>query len=296
VLGVVGAFALAPFRPRFLLDRATLAPVLRFGLTFQAKHLFGFGTNAIGPVYAGSVLGQSALGQLGWAQTTAFFPLRLVQLVGRVGFPLYSRLQSERARLVSAIEDSLRVCAIGTFLFIAVVFGVGAPLVSVLFTERWLSALALLYVYTAAIGIGFITPVLMPAIDAMGHPHISTRLSLLSMVLVWIAVPLGTLWWGTLGFACAYALVVAIGNVVIVVVVRRLLPEVATFSRLLRPALAALAAALSGRMFSGGYVDGAFRLVIAILGVACVYGLCLLAIDRRALGDVRALLSRKRVT
>jgi O-antigen/teichoic acid export membrane protein len=296
VLGVIGAFGLQPFRPRLALDRETLAPVLRFGVLFQAKHLFGFGTNAIGPVYAGGTLGQTALGQLGWAQTTGFFPLRLVQLIGRVGFPLYSRLQSERARLVSALESSLHVCAIGTFLFIAVVFGLGAPLVSLLFTERWLAAMTLLYVYTGAIGVGFITPVLMPAIDAMGYPRISTRLSALSMGLVWILVPLGAWWKGTLGFACAYALVVAVGNVVIVVVVRRMLPELAILSRLLPPAVAALAAALCARIFGGDWVVGPFRLVIAIVSVACLYGFCLLAVDRRAHSDVRALLARRRAT
>ena len=296
VLGVLGAFALEPWRPRFGFDRATLAPVLRFGVAFQAKHLFGFATNAIAPVYAGGALGQAALGQLGWAQTTGFFPLRLVQLISRVGFPLYSRLQAERERLVRAVERSLHVCAIGTFLFASIVFGLGPSLVSVLFTERWLAALPLLYVYTGAIGIGFITPVLMPVIDALGRPRVTTWLSALSMALVWMLVPIGASLRGTFGFAAAYALVVAIGNVAVLIVTGRMLPELRVLRRLVPPALAAAAAAAVARFTFAPHATGPLRFTAAVLAVALTFALFLLVFDRTALADLRALLSRRDAT
>jgi PST family polysaccharide transporter len=292
VLGVVGAFALEPFRPRLGLEREVIAPVLRFGVAFQAKHVFGFALNAVLPIYAGAALGQAALGQLGWAQATGFFPVRLVQLIGRVGFPLFSRLQGDRGRFVRAVERSLHVCALGTFVFVALVFGIGAPLVRVIFTERWLPSLPLLYVYTGAISLGFITPVFMPVIDSMGKPRIGTWLSAFFMVLVWVLAPLGVWLDGTLGFALAYAAMVVIGNVAITVVVRRLLPELAVVSLLLPAALAALVTALVGRVVLTGWIDGPLRLVLSIAALIVVFAAAVLLFDRRALSDVRSLLQR----
>src|SRR6185436_5525354 len=97
--GVVLAYAFHPFRPELALDRDLLRPILKFGVPFQLNRAVGFVNAAVTPIYAGSKLGSRPLGLLTWAQNTAYFPLKLVEIVGRIAFPLYSRLQHDKALL-----------------------------------------------------------------------------------------------------------------------------------------------------------------------------------------------------
>jgi PST family polysaccharide transporter len=97
------ALALRPWKPSLIFDREALRPIIKFGIPFQAKNLIGFVNGAITPVYAGAVLGAKALGLIQWAQTTAYFPLKLVTIMGRVAFPLYSlRCKSVRSERSSS--------------------------------------------------------------------------------------------------------------------------------------------------------------------------------------------------
>jgi hypothetical protein len=73
------------------------------------------------------------------------------------------------------------------------------------------------------------------------------RVACLWTAITWIAVPLGTTYWGTLGFALGYASHVVIGNVVIAELLRRMLPEARFWRRVRTPLLAASVTAAVGR-------------------------------------------------
>ena len=113
ILGVVGAFVMYPWKPSLVIDRQALRPIVRFGATYQLKNIIGLACGAIAPIYAGRALGQAQLGFIDWAQRTAFFPLKLVEIMARVSFPLYSRLQGDRGAFADALGRSVQICAMG---------------------------------------------------------------------------------------------------------------------------------------------------------------------------------------
>ncbi len=283
VVGAVLAFALRPFRPRLHLDRAVLKPIVKFGLPFQLTQVIGFLNGAVTPIYAGSVLGARSLGLVNWAQDTAYFPLKAVDVVGRAAFPLYSRLQDDAESLGESFGRAVHLCAMATAYFVALVFALGPNLVHVVFTDKWLSALPLLYIYAGAISIGFYTPVIGAFLNATGRPGLLLRLACIWVTLAWVVVPFTTPRWGIQGYALGYCFHVVFGNLLMLGLTPRLVPHARLLSRLIGPACGGLASYAVGRYFCASWATSTWSFIAAVLMLLVVHGLVLLAFDRKRL-------------
>jgi PST family polysaccharide transporter len=281
LVALIVAFVMRPYRPRAGFDRAVLKPLLRFGVPLQLHVLLGMALGALTPLFGGRALGAHAVGLINWAQNTSHFPLQLIHIISRISFPLYSRLQDQREELRRAIERSLRVCAIGTMLFVAVVLATGPRLVSIVYSDKWLEAMPLLYIYTGTITIGFFAPVAATALEAIGKPGVVLRLSVVVTGLIWLAVPPAALWWGVQGFAAAYVLMMVLGNVAMLIIVRRFFPEVELLPQVVPATLAALATAPLGRYALMPWITGPGTLTAAIVLIVLAFAVLVLLLDRR---------------
>jgi O-antigen/teichoic acid export membrane protein len=292
---VIGAFALRPWRPTLIIDRDALKPILHFGIVFQLKNIVGFMSGAITPVYAGRVLGQTQLGLIGWAQETAYFPLRFVEIISRISFPLYSRLQHDKERLARLVERSVQLCAMVTFFFVGLVLGLGPNIANVIYTSKWLAAVPMLYVYAIAISFGFLTPLIAPLFDAIGKPKVNLKFSIGWTVAIAALVPLTTPRWGALGYAIGYCLPVIIGNSFALYILKLQIPQLKIWKRLRASVIAAVAVAVAGRYELASWATTPGRFIVSILVEAALFALIMLLLDRSSAGDALALLPRKTV-
>jgi PST family polysaccharide transporter len=290
VFGAVGAFVMRPWRPSLMIDRQAVRALLRFGIPYQLKNIIGFVAGAIMPVYAGRALGQRQLGFLNWAQTTAYFPLRLVEVISRINFPLYSRLQGDRAALAGSIERSVQLCAMATLLFTGVCVGLGPNMVHVVFTEKWMPAMPLLYVYAVGISIGFLMPLVAPAFDALGHPKTTLRFSVASVAAVLLIVPWTTPRWGALGFAIGSCVPMVVGNAIMIVVVKRLVPGMRLWKRVRAGILASAVVAFVGVRWLSGWATRWYSFTFAVLIVVSLFVGIVALVDRKAFNDAVSIL------
>lgn len=283
VVGAVLAFALHPFMPRFRLDREVLRPIIKFGLPFQMTQIIGFLNGAVTPIYAGAALGARSLGLINWAQDTAYFPLKAVDIVGRAAFPLYSRLQDNPKALGESFGRAVYLCAVATAFFVALVFAMGGNIVHVVFTNKWAPALPLLHVYAAAISIGFYTPIIGALLNATGRPHILFRASCFWVALAWIGVFIATPRWGTMGYAFGYCFHVIVGNVLMFFLTPHLVPQARVFSRLPGPVLGGISVYLVAKYFCVSWAQTPLTFVAAVLLLVAVHAAVLGLIDRKRL-------------
>ncbi len=283
-------FLFRPFKPEFIFDWERVKPILRFGITFQAKNLVGFMNGAVVPLYGGAALGTRDLGFINWAQATGYFPLRLVEVMQRVTFPLLSRFQGDRQRFGSALERAVRISGLGTLFFVGLVLGIGTPLVTIIYTDKWLPAMPLLYVYASVLSLGFITPLVASALDAMGRPSVILKLSLGWVTLAWIGVLYATPRWGILGFALGYSVHVIVGNLIVLYVAKLLVPEAKLISRLWAPAIGAAVTALLGRHFMADHITNIGGVILGALACLLVYSATVIALDRTMLKAVLSLI------
>jgi len=295
--GLVLIFVLRPWFPSFVFDATGLRPMLKFGLAFQGKVLTSFVNGAITPLYAGAVLGKQALGLNNFARDAAYLPLKLVEILSRVTFPLYSRLQGDDQAFAASLGRSVQLCAMTTFFFSGLLFGLGPNLISVVYSDKWLPAMPALYVYSAAIGIGFLSPLIASALDALGKPQVIFRLSVAWTLLNWAVVSVSMIFWkSVLAFAIAYCVHVVFGNLAVIMMLRKLLPNARIWPHIRVALLSAVVVATLGRLFLGPWAWDVARLILAVLGCVAVYLGLIALLDRQALVAAIALLRRRRST
>ncbi len=319
VLGMVLTQVMRPWWPSFTFDVAALRRSLGFGVAYQTKGVISFVNDALTPLYGGRVLGAYTYGLINWAQSTAYFPLKLIDVVSRVNFPLFSRLRSDPARFAKILETSIEACALATLFYVGLVFGVGRQLVSAIFSDQWLPAMPALHVYTVAIVLGFFSPLAAGALDALGKPQIIMRLSFAWTALNWIVVSIVMRFSPTLiGFAVAYCVHVVVGNIATLWAVRQELPHLRIAPRFGAGLVAALATASLGRLLLSPWLEGsvarglagatarfglagwqvtvgkaAVVVPSAVLPSALVFLVVVLAVDRSAVDALRALTGRR---
>jgi PST family polysaccharide transporter len=294
VVSLIGAYVLRPWRPSLVFDSARLKPIVRFGLTFQTKNLIGFVNGSITPVYAGAMLGPTAVGYIGWAQGLAYFPLKLVEIMARVNFPLYARIHGDRKLFSETLGQSIQVCGMVTLFFVALFFGMGPNVVRIIYAEKWLPALPLLYLYAGAISIGFLSPIVGAALDASGRPGIIARLALGWTTLNWVVVLLATPRWGMIGFSAGYIVHVIVGNLAVVLILRKLIPEAVIWPRVRASILAAAVTAALGHFVLSPWATTPLSFVASVLACIAVFLVVLAVVDRSALEDALALIRPKR--
>jgi len=283
--GLIAAYVMWPFRPSLVLDRELLRPILKFGIPFQLNRAVGFLNAAVTPIYAGSKLGPYSLGLLTWAQNTAYFPLKMVEIIGRIAFPLYSRLQGNSRLLGESFGRSVQLCAAFTAYIVALFLGMGPAVITTIFGDKWLAALPLLRIYSGAIAIGFLAPLVGAVLDSTGRPRLVLRLALFWTVLNWIVVPLTTPRWGAIGFAAGYSVHVVVGNLLIVALASRLVPHTRLLRRVWSPLLSGTLSYFLARYVFAARATDALHFVGYAGLLLVAYAVVLLAVDRRGILD-----------
>jgi O-antigen/teichoic acid export membrane protein len=287
--GAIGSFVARPWKPDAVLDLSEIREIIRYGVTFQVKHVVGFVNAAVVPAYAGIVLGSRAVGFIEWAQGTAFFSLKLVDVMTRITFPLFSRIHRERQLFAQTLERVVLLCGIATLFMVGLFLGIGPAVTHVIFSDQWMPALPLLYIYALAIGIGFLSPLIGAALDAMGRTSVFAWLVLGWTAINWVAVPVGTLW-GQTGFAAGYSVHIVVGNIACLVVMRKLVPEARLWHRLWAPTVAGAVVALAGRAWI--HPAGPLGLTGAVALLAALFVGIVALLDRSAIKDAIAVIPR----
>lgn len=285
IVSLITIYRVRPWRPRLYFNRELVKPLLRYGLPFQAKNLVGMANGAVTPLYAGALLGSTTLGLINWAQSTAYWPMKLVEIMARVDFPLYSRLQDDKKVFAATLGRSIQLCAVATLGFVALMLGIGPCIVGVVYGAKWMPALPFLYIFAAAFSLGFLAPVVGAAFDAVGRPGVFFRLSIFWTALNWVVVLYTTPRWGAVGFVGGYVVHMIVGNLIVVVLARRLLPEANLWPRLRASILAAIATTAVGHFLVKPWAGTRLTLAPGILACLACYVVTMLAFEPAIVRD-----------
>jgi O-antigen/teichoic acid export membrane protein len=241
---------------------------LRFGATYQASTLIGVSSTAVISVFGGLAGGVAAIGQLQFAsrvgQLAAFFD----EIIGRVTFPAFSRLQHDPERLGRVVRDSILVAMLGVAATQGWVIAVANSLVPQVFGQQWtpaIGALQLLCLGTMAmIPLRFLRSLLL----GLGRGREALLLIAATVAVLFIAFPFCVLAFGIPGGGLAFVLASTSGLTLHARAVRRDVPPL--WGALVRILLLVLPPALAAWLVSE-WLPGFLGLVVS--------GLLFLAID-----------------
>ena len=106
VSGAVSSYVLAPHRPRFLLMRDAVQPLIHYGRWLFLTGLVAIAASSLTQVVISRQLGPTELGLYFLAAKLAFLPHELAtQVVGDVALSVYARIQDDRMRTAKAFRS-----------------------------------------------------------------------------------------------------------------------------------------------------------------------------------------------
>ena len=177
-----------------------------FAFTMLGTQLFWLIQSQSDVFIGGRVLEPHALGLYAEALfLTQIFVSKFIPPLNDVAFPIYARMQGDKARVAGALVKAVRlVMLVATPIYLGMA-AVAEPLVLTLFGPKWVAMAPM--VRLLALAMPFLTVQVMfpPMVNAMGRPGLSARIALLGAVIMPLAFLTGIRFGGA-GLAWAWLL------------------------------------------------------------------------------------------
>jgi O-antigen/teichoic acid export membrane protein len=151
VVSLIIVYRSAPWAVGLCFDWGEIRRVLRQGISFQSAALLDAISQWAIPAIAGILAGPTSVGYLGLALANAKRPLLLAESVMRVSFPHFSRLQANVDKLHEAINDYLVGLLWVMFAWVGFLWTVSVPLVTFIYSAKWLPAVPALVIFAIAL-------------------------------------------------------------------------------------------------------------------------------------------------
>jgi O-antigen/teichoic acid export membrane protein len=270
-VGLLVTLWLARWRPRFALDRQALAGLLSFAVPFQAIWLSNLARDYMIPLLGGLLVGATEVGYLNWALALTSVPAQMAQVVGRVAFPSFARMQGDAGQLGRAIEQSTRALFLVAVPAELVLIALGPWLIQYVFSPKWMPALVPLVLLGLNWAGASITSPLFSAMNAIGRVR-----SAMVVGVVWTAATLLLAWalsvpFGYVGIAMSMLVTRVFASAVLIVLVHRAVP-LRLWELLHLPVAAGTAVAVAGALAVHVLPGGLVQLLVlgAAMGLAYV--------------------------
>jgi O-antigen/teichoic acid export membrane protein len=200
-------WAASKWRPRFVFRFADVASVANYSLHLTGHGIFNYFARNADNLLIGRFLGAQDLGYYDLAYRILLYPLQASSsIIGRVVFPIYSKIQDDNARFRSAYIKVAGLIALVTFPVMFGVMAVAQPLVLTLFGAKWAPMIPLLMIFAPISGGQTIGTTVGAIYQAKGRADWLFRWGLLAGIVTVIAFAIG-LQWGVVGVAISYAVI-----------------------------------------------------------------------------------------
>lgn len=213
-------WCLHPWRPRFSGNLRPIMSYLSFGLNMQGVRVMAYAKDYLPLLLIVPFLGATSAGHWGWSLTYIGIPVYFNQLIARIMFPAYSRVQSDKSAIGSLATMALWLnMSIGLpIIFILIWF---APhLVPLIYGNVWLAALPIAILLAPNMLAGFMTGALFPVLYATNQSRKALKLFVLWVILTVSGSLIGVMYGDLQGMALAYSCTTLIISIVLLFSVR----------------------------------------------------------------------------
>ena len=196
------SYVLIPGKPKFGFKMEIAKELLTYGKFITGTSIILFLISQADNAVIGKVLGVEALGYYVLAFTTANFATTYVaKLAARVLFPVFSKIQDDRAALRQAYLQTIELLSIVVFPASVGLFMLSEELVMMLYGEKWLPSAVILSVLCIFGLARAFASVSGNVLNGIGKPHVDFYLSLVRGAMIVILIYPLTVTYGLVGTA-----------------------------------------------------------------------------------------------
>lgn len=269
MIGTFLIYILAPVPVGFKINKEAAKKLLSYGIPFQMNSLLALLKDKLVPLVVAGMVGPLGIGYVTWAQAMAFLPLEMMNIVIRITFPAFSRLQNDKEILGKAVEKSLFATSLMVY---PVLFGLGAvmpALISFVVSPKWLPALPSFYLFAFSTYWAVISTTLTNTLNATGYVKHTLKLMIMWTALTWVLTPILVYYYNFIGVAIT-SFIISFTSLVTIILVKRIL-AVRVLDAIFIPTLASCVMGVSVFFITINFVRSVFTLSLVILFGAVLY-------------------------
>jgi teichuronic acid exporter len=187
------------WRPSPVFSLASVRRLFSFGSRMFASGLLYVLFQNLYPFTIGKLFAAASLGYYTRASSTQeMLSSNMINVVGRVSFPLFSALQHDVASMKRAVRKALMSIAFVSFPALMGMGCTAVPLVRVLITDKWLPSAGLIPIFCVAGAVNVLDSIHLNALMALGRSDLFFRLEMIKKCLIVLAI-VSTYHYGILG-------------------------------------------------------------------------------------------------
>lgn len=138
------------WRPNFVFDLSSVKQIVRYGSFLQIGNIIAFAERSIIPI-AGFRLSSYNLGLLAWSSNVSRLSNTLFENYGRAAFAGMVRIQDEKDMMSTAVNKSITMLNMLSFLFVILVLGFAKEFTVLIISVKWIPALPALYWFVSSL-------------------------------------------------------------------------------------------------------------------------------------------------
>lgn len=280
ISGVLGIYLVAPWKVSLGLSKLSAKSLLNFGLPFQVNSILALLKDKLVPLVVAKMVGPTGVGYITWAQSLAFLPLEVMNIMIRVTFPAFSRLQDNPKELKRTLEDALFFTALILYPMLFGLIAIAPSFINYVVSSKWQSALPLIYLFSIGYFWATLSSPFTNFLNATGRIKTTLKLMVMWTALEWILSPILTLYFGFLGVGIA-SLIISPTALIPIFIIKKTV-DVEIIKNIWKPLLTSTIMAFSAFVLSQIFVSNLFSLVMVIILSILIYlGLSLFLVGEK---------------
>lgn len=195
---------ISPTRPVFEFDLKKVGELLSYGRWLLVSNILMFLVTQGDDAFVGRMLGVAALGYYQMAYNIACIPsTEIANMVSRIAFPVFAKIQTDLARLNRAYLNTLRIVSFLSFPIAGCTFVFAQAGVEVFLGKQWASAIIPVRILAVWGVVRAVATTTSQVFRAIGKPRTIARLRSLEVVLLAAAIYPLSIRWGIRGTSLA---------------------------------------------------------------------------------------------
>lgn len=283
ITGTVAVYLIAPWRLAVGISKNAVKELLKFGAPFQLNSILALLKDRLVALVVAGMIGPLGVGYVTWAQNIAFMPLEIMNIMTRITFPAFSRLQNDSQALKETLEKSIFFTSLLMYPLLFGVMATAPSLVAHVVRSNWQPALPMVYLFSLNAFWAALSTPFTNFLNATGKINISLKLMVMWTVLEWLITPFLSSRFGFLGVGISSALI-SFTSIIPIMIIKRIVDvDIAKNIRL--PLISAAIMGGVAYYICQMWVTNFYTLLIAVIIGVLVYAGLILTFAKNKLSE-----------
>lgn len=222
IIGVMAIYILAPWKIGLGFSKQSAKELIKFGAPFQLNSLLALLKDRLVDLVVAGIIGKTGVGYVTWARNISYLPLEIMNIMGRITFPAFSRLQDNKEALSKTLEKSLFFTSLFMYPLFFGVLATTPSLVEYVVRSNWRPALPMVYLFSAGAFWAALSTPMTNFMNAVGRINTTLKLMVMWTIIEWIVTPFLAIQFGFMGVGIA-SVIISLTSIIPIIIVKRMI-------------------------------------------------------------------------